>query len=643
MPQARKKKRLILLATALLSAALVAYLILTALRFMSTYGQLVEAKDLLLAVDSSLREEGLDSSPATLAEAESQAMRAGDKFRSAQAFLGGEPLLQALGWLPGLGPQVSAARELASIGYEASDIGVTAVSVIRTFKAAGADGKGALGERLVTFLQAIEPEMTMAEETLATIRQRRNNIDGRWIVAPLSSLISQLDVRLTRVEAVLKRYRQVNAAAPPFLGFAGPRRYLVLGLDNTELMPGGGLIGTYGVITFAEGQVVDRFFDEVETVIDRWQEGSGGEYIEPPGPLKRYLLRHWTWNFGVANWSPDFPTAARQALFFYRRSGAEAVDGVIAIDFAGLEGLLAVLGPTEVPGYGVTVDSENVTEAILTRIGKPLHPGEGDHAFANAVAAAVLDRAFAVGEEKLSSLLQTLDRLALEKHLFLYASDHRLESSLREVGWAGEVRDTAGDYLMAVNASVHSTKLNLVLDEHMEVSIQLEADGSARHTVTLTYENRLAEWAKGRDPQTVHNLMISGFYGGYLRLLVPPQAQLLDLQLNGKTAGVEEITQEVGKASFGRYFPLPRDTRAVLRFLYRVPDAVDNSRGSYEYRLLIQKQAGVRAPPLRLAISLPPRAKVVSVSLDSQRLDDNPLKIETDLSQDRELVVRYEP
>ncbi|MFQ6020140.1 MAG: DUF4012 domain-containing protein, partial [Dehalococcoidia bacterium] len=406
--------------------------------------------------------------------------------------------------------------------------------------------------------------------------------------------------------------------------------------------PGGGLIGVYGLITFHRGRVEERFFGEVEEVIHRWQERTGGEYIEPPAPLKRYLLRDWTWNFGVANWSPDFSVAARRALFFYDRSGADPVDGVIAIDFAALEELLASLGPVEVGGYGVDVDSANVTEEVLTRIGKDQRQGEQPHAFAQAVAREMVDSASAVDSGKLASLLGALDRLAGEKHLFLYAADRQLQNSLRGLGWAGEVKTEPGDYLMAVNASVHSTKLNLVLDERMRLDIQLDAQGKARHAVTLSYENQLSEWAQGRDPQVVSDLMLSGFYGGYLRLLVPPQAWLLDLHLNGQAVGAEDITQEIGKASFGRYFPLPKDRRAALRFIYEVPAVVDISQGDHEYRLLIQKQPGSRAVPLRIAIGLPSGARAKSVSLDGQPLPDSPLEIETELSVDRALVVRYE-
>jgi hypothetical protein len=177
----------------------------------------------------------------------------------------------------------------------------------------------------------------------------------------------------------------------------------------------------------------------------------------------------------------------------------------------------------------------------------------------------------------------------------------------------------------------------------MEVSIHLNGDGSAQNTVTLRYENRLNEWAQRHDPELVSGLMLSGFYGGYLRLLAPPQAHLLDLRLNGEAVGAEEVTQEAGKASFGRYLPLPKNARAALAFVYQVSDVVDVSGGSHAYRLLIQKQPGVRATPLWIAVSLPPGATLKSLALNDQELPDKALAVETDLSVDRELVVLYDP
>ncbi len=616
------------------------YVVVTAVRLAFVYRDVVEARASLLAVEAVLRQEGLGVSDPTLAGERSRALAAHSRFGSAERFLEEEPLLRAARRVPWLGTQVEAAAELAGIGYEGSEIELAAIEVLSRFNAMSGEGEGALGERSVAFLDAARPQISTMEERLASIRSRRDALSGHLLPA-LARAVADLDSRLPHLERSLKRYRSGDAAAAELLGHRGPRTYLVLGQDNTELMPGGGLIGVYGLITLDRGRLTESAFADVGEVIDRWQADSGGEHVEPPGPLKRYLLRDWTWNLAVSNWSPDFPAAARQALFFFERGGGRPVDGVIAMDFATLEGLLSVLGSVAIEDYGVTVTAENVTEETLVRTRTAAGPGQNKHAFAVAVASQVVGGALAAGKDEWAPLLETLDLLALEKHIAVYAREPVLEGHLRELGWSGEVLGVNGDYLEVVEASVHSTKLNLVVEERAQVDIHLGDDGRARDSVTLHYENELGRWAEGRDPQLVYDLMLAGFYGDYVRLLAPPRADLKEVTLDGREVGVEEIGREAGKASFGRYLPLPSGKQATLAFSYEVPAAVTVSKGVYEYRLLIQKQAGTKAMPLEVSVSLPDGASVESVALDGERLEARPLRIEGELERDTELVVRY--
>ncbi len=174
------------------------------------------------------------------------------------------------------------------------------------------------------------------------------------------------------------------------------------------------------------------------------------------------------------------------------------------------------------------------------------------------------------------------------------------------------------------------------------MEVRLGDDGSVQHTLTLSYVNGVDEWAQGRDPALVRDLMLFGFYGGYVRVLAPPGAQLEGVWLNGEPAGAEEITQELGRASFGRYFPLPAGTKAQLTFVYRVPEVVQLRDGQRQYRLYIQKQAGTMAVPLHIDIALPPGAQLREVTLNGQTLEKGTLSIDTDLRVDRELSIQFE-
>jgi hypothetical protein len=254
----------------------------------------------------------------------------------------------------------------------------------------------------------------------------------------------------------------------------------------------------------------------------------------------------------------------------------------------------------------------------------------------------VLDGVFGADVARWDELLEALDGEALAKHLFLYASEPSLQRAVQEMGWAGEMRHPAGDYLMVADASVNSTKLNLVLEQSADLRVQLDWAGGARHTLDLRYRNGLPEWARGRDPAAVERLMAGGLYGGYVRVLSPPLALLRDVRVDGESVGAEEVGVEKGTASFGRYVPLPAGAQAGLRFVYDVPAAAGLFGDRGAYRLLVQKQPGSAAIPLTITVLTPDGARVVSVSLDGRPLAGRTAVVQTDLSQDRELAVRYE-
>jgi hypothetical protein len=618
------------------------YFALTASRLVLVYREMLTAERQVHLAEALLRESGLDPSPLALARAEGEAAAAGSSFRSAEAFLEGNVIMRLAAELPWIGEQVATARDLAAIGYEGSRAGAAAASALRTLEEMSAAEDAPMGGRVIEFMDAVEPETVDVGRHLASIRERRDRIAGRHNVGPLVGLLARVDERLLPLEAGFRRYESARAAVPELLGRERPMTYLVLGLDNTELMPGGGIVGVYGLITFDNGRAVERSFHEVDEILRRWRQERGNEYIEPPGPLKRYLLRDWTWSFALAAWSPDFPTAARQSLFFYERSGGAPVDGVIGMDFAALEGLLSVLGPRRVEGYGVSVDASNVREETLLRAREIGRPQEESHAFARAVAATVVDGVLGADSAPWNDLLQALDGEALAKHLFLYATEPRLQRAVQEMGWTGEVKHPPGDYLMLVDASVNSTKLNLVLEESAELEVRLDWAGGASHILDLRYRNGLPQWARGRDPAAVERLMAGGLYGGYVRVFSPPLARLRDVRVGGESVGAEEVGREEGNASFGRYVPLPAGAQADVRFVYDVPGVGGVFRGRGVYRLLVQKQPGSAAVPFLITVLPPEGARVVSVSLDGRRLEGRTAVVATELSQDRELVVRYE-
>jgi len=520
---------------------------------------------------------------------------------------------------------------------------------MRSYQAVRDSQAGPLSERAALLLETVRPHAERMEQGLAAVEARRRAMSADGLASPIDSALADLDYHIQELRQRLDNYQRGSRLAPALLGQDGPRTYLVLALDNTEILGSGGFILVYGLLTLDHGKITRLRFDDVGSIYFDWRQRTG-EYIEPPRPLKSYLLRDWSMGLGEASWWLDFPTVAQQAIELYKReSGSdEPIDGAIGINFYTLEKLLAVTGPVTVEEYGVTVDSANVTEQTLIMT----HPEtarlwETDrYDFAAYLAEDVIDRAMGIGASQWTAMLEATNALGQEKNLLLYLRDPEAQQAVAELGWDGRVQSPEGDYLMVADSSLNSTKLNLVVQPSIDLTVSLDDLGNARNTVTITYSNDYSTWAQSQDPHLA--ALVTGqstltVYGDYLRLLVPPNASLLEVREDDTAVGAEGVWQEHDKTVLGRYFALPIDSRKTLTFTYGVPDALDTSRDPFVYRLLVQKQPGTAAVPLHIKVDAPRWAQAVWLELDGQPVALDSLGLETDLRQDRTLVVRLAP
>ena len=622
-----------------LAAGMLFLAVALGLHYQALYADVAEGQSLLREAQDVLESGRLDVGEEDLVLAEDRLVRAGRLFDSARYRMDRDPFLTVAGFLPLAGDQVEAGRQMMSIGLEASLVGRLAVEAARDFNAVRADEGGTLLEKSVVLLERIGPEMDSLETRLAAIDEQRDRIDGGGLLPPLAAAVRELDEQRERVRELVQDYRRARELVPSVLGFSGPRTYLVLAQNNAELLPTGGLISVYGLVTFREGRIEQMAFEDAVAFSDRWMEA--GHYVEPPGPLGNYLLKGWSWNLALANWSPDFPTAARQAQWFFEAGGGAPVDGVIGINVTTLEKLLGVTGPVDVPEYGVRVTRDNALDIIEAHTRSPAHPGDDRKAIVGLIADEVLKRVLHAGPSQWSSLLDTLQELGDGKDLLIYLNDADEQRLVREMGWDGGLHDSPGDYLMVVDASVNSTKLNIAIEQSIRLDVTLDELGNARHRVTLGYVNNLPQWQEGRDPELVRRLMLGGTYGGYVRLLTAPGSRLIGVTERGVSIGLEEISEEGGKTVFGRFFALPSGQEKAIQIEYVSPTIVDMGRDDWEYRLLIQKQPGAAPPLLRVNLSLPEGGRMRSLEVDGER-QEKASQLTLDLRQDTELVLKFE-
>ncbi|MGZ3624104.1 MAG: DUF4012 domain-containing protein, partial [Ktedonobacteraceae bacterium] len=152
-------------------------------------------------------------------------------------------------------------------------------------------------------------------------------------------------------------------ALPAMLGMGQPAHYLIEVLDSTELRPGGGFIGNYGILTLSNGSVSDAHITDTSLLDAQYR--TSGHVIPYPSAYKWFHLAPDSWSLRDANLDADFPTVARYSeKNYWLEGGREPLQGVIAITPALIQHILEITGPIAVPEYHETITVNNLIDRI---------------------------------------------------------------------------------------------------------------------------------------------------------------------------------------------------------------------------------------------------------------------------------------
>ena len=327
---------------------------------------------------------------------------------------------------------------------------------IRDNRAANPGDDSAFAQ-LVGLLAASRTEATSAAASVADARRALAAVpDGT--IAQIGTFRDAMSARIERYSPMLDTFLDFSEGMPTIFGWNGPRRYLVLTQDPAELRPTGGFIGSYEIIVFDRGSMTEHRFEDVVPLDYPWDYPR----IEPPQQLADYLLgAQQPWQFADANWSPDFPTSARDALQLYtNESGDAEIDGVIGITTYTIDEILNVTGPVEVPAYDVTIAPGETTLKAL-QLTRTASPGEDRKAFLPAFADSLIASVFSLPAQSWDALPGAARALRDGRHLLAWFPDPADQALAARAGVDGAVRQDRGDYLFPVDANVSpASKLN---------------------------------------------------------------------------------------------------------------------------------------------------------------------------------------
>lgn len=560
-----------------------------------------------------LRDQDFERARQSLIEAE-QHFTTGKRW-----LLGSHILLPFLEHVPGLG-RVTSGIALLSAGEELTRGALIFAEMLDTTLAELASAKGTLS--LLDLLHNNTQELDTGNAAIQKALRWLGYVHPESLPQVKQSAYQKHETLLRFLAHTLDLSVEHQDLLRELLGDNGPRIYLFLFQNHHELRPTGGFIGSYALLDISRGQI-RRFF--VDGIFN--PDGQLKENIVPPKPIQKISAG---WSLHDSNWFPDFPTSAEKARFFYEKTGGPTTDGVIALTPRVLERLLTILGPVDLPEYGVTIDANNFLPLIQTEVELEYDKEENNpKKILGDLTGVILKRLVdAPDVNTFLQLTEVLTELLNERHILLFARERGVQELIEASGWSGKLLTTPYDYLSVIHANINGYKTDGVIKDNIEHRSAIQSDGSILNTVTVTRTH-----TGGNTPYEWWNKVNAN----YMRVYVPlgsellsaegmtrefPEAPLdyeaLGFRRDGEVVREEEairiheesgtrIGEEFGKTVFGNWVYVSPGETVQVTYRYRLPFrlAVQASGEPLPFSVLYQKQAGTSGVKLISSIEYP--------------------------------------
>jgi hypothetical protein len=527
----------------------------------------------------------------TVQEAQHEFTAASSVFNQLNDRLKSLPGISTL--IPVYGARLSAALHLVPLAIGISQAGVAGCNILDLLITRFHDPLGGKGQELTSadFAIIIQNFKQIKTDFHLAVEQADQLGPGDLQFDPhLAKLFASFRKDVPTLQEWLNSAGSLLTVAPALLGVGEPANYLIEILDSTELRPGGGFIGNYGIATFSGGRLAAANITDVD-LLDRPYAKAGHRIPYPPtyAWFGHYLAPE-SWSLRDSNLDADFPTVARNAELNYVREGGNVpVLGVIAITPALIQHALEITGPIVVPEYHETVTPQNLIDRIhyyqLVQTGGPDYvPSPDGHSSLRKHFTALLADHFLESVRHLSATaLPRFFQLMLQsvgsKDIQIYFNSSSAEAILQHYHLDARIQAPFGDSLFVVDTNVAANKANAFIVSTLDDQVTLDTQGNAVHHTTISYAWVINGQTYGRP-----------HYRDYVRVYVPP-GSVLQTQDGWQPLGTDEA---FGRQVWIGYFSLDYGQTRVVTLVWTVPHVANRDAHGWHYQYLVQRQAGAQ-------------------------------------------------
>jgi len=435
--------------------------------------------------------------------------------------------------------------------------------------------------------------------------------------------IQKMKQKLSETQETVNQVKKFLVHLDELLGKNGERKYLLLFENNMELRPGGGFIGSFGILTFANYQLKNLRIEDVYEA-----DGQLKAHVEPPPAIKKYFHQpHWF--LRDSSFSPDFPENFKTAEFFLEKElNFTDFAGGAAITTTAINYLLDGFGDIYLPDYRETINKDNFYLKTQFYAEKNFFPGSiQKRAFLSSLVRMLLLK---LEDASYKKLITGLKRSLLEKQIVLYFKQEDLNKEINMFGWGGRlvVPKCAGqsancviDSFFPVDANLGVNKANFFISRLVNFKVKIKEDGEINNLLSLTFKN-----------DSVGEIFPGGTYKNYFQVFLPKDVWVKQVIKDGVLVDDYEEREEDQFKVVAFFFQLPPQKTSEIKINYRLSAKINKGRNLYQ--LVVQKQIGSANNDLILEFYLPKNIYVINKNFSSLAKRES-LIYNTSLSTDR--------
>ena len=528
------------------------------------------------------------------------------------------PVIGVFGKIPGVGGYFNNVEPILNF---ASDLAKTAVILGRTGQPVIEKGFSSAEtsqlQALYEFFLSNQNNFSTAELCFNEAEANWQDVDPEFIPDRYKDEVSKIDEYMQLSSSLF----DVLKVVPQLLGSDKHATYLFMIQNKDELRPTGGFITGFGVLQLRAGRILALEVED-STILD-----YVSEVREPAYPIKVLMFA----NYLVprdANWSPDFPTSAKETQDVYWLSTNIETDGVIAFDQLFLVDLFEFIGPMTVSDEMGELNAENFESKMIEykQVNWEEETIEGRKEFLSILAPRLLSEVFKKNQiSDLVKLIKVVQEGIQKGHLSIYFNDPKVQEIVESFDLDSAVRPGTGDYIMLVDTNIGFSKADQYIDRSLDYAIDLSIPTEPESKLTVQYQHtgsqdeRCFQGRRTSDyDYRFRNYYFSRCYWDYWRILLQDGAVIEDIQYTKVPQEyfyeglVWDQTPSIGEGEnntveAGALIVVPQLSEQTIQITFKPPQSimVETGEGTLAYSLRIQKENGIDYLPVRVEITPP--------------------------------------